>query len=244
MIRFDIVTVFPELITTYCSISIIGRAQQQNKVLIIAHNLRDWTKDKHRTVDDRVFGGGPGMLLKIEPLYQAIKDLKAKAVKDGFAPMVVATMATGDLYTQETAQKIASVDANIAYIVLCGHYEGFDARIEEFIDLKLSVGPYVLTGGEIPALLFIDSVSRLLPGVLGNEESSKQETTFSLSNGELIANGEHPQYTTPADFSYENEEGTTITLSVPEVLRSGHHKKITEENNSRRVRKPLVVGTK
>jgi len=240
MIRFDIVTVFPETIEQYCSSSILGRAQKQNFVTIQAHNLRTWTTDKHHTVDDRVFGGGPGMLMKVEPLYHAITDLRAQALDQGYTPKVVATVASGTLFTQSKASAYATPSANTAYIILCGHYEGFDARIDEFIDEKLSVGPYILTGGELPALIVIDAVTRLIPGVLGNEASAQDETSFSFENGNILVSGEHPQYTMPATFTFVDGKGIPQAREVPIVLRSGNHKKIKESNESQRTKKQLL----
>jgi len=240
MIRFDIVTVFPEIIESYCKTSIIGRAQKLEKVSIVAHDLRKWTTDKHRTVDDRVFGGGPGMLMKVEPLYWAISALKEAAVKDGYVPYVLATVASGTLFTQERAQQLSSPSTSTAYIVLCGHYEGFDARIFDFVDESFSVGPYVLTGGELPSLVLIDTVTRLIPEVLGNEESAGDETTFSFAGKNLQVSGEHPQYTSPAEFSFTDASGKMQTQTVPPVLRSGDHKKIKDENESQRVNKTFL----
>lgn len=238
MIRFDIVTVFPDILESYCSASIIGRARKQGLVDIRIHNLRDWTTDKHRTVDDRVFGGGAGMLMKIEPLYKAITDLKKSAIEKGYTPKVIATVASGNLFTQEKAQSIAFQD-DYAYIIICGHYEGFDARVYEWVDEQLAIGPYVLTGGELPSLIMIDAVTRLIPGVLGNENSAAEETTFTLHNGSLEVLGEHPQYTMPATFTFTDENGHVQERVVPEILRSGNHKKIAEENKSQRKKKTI-----
>lgn len=238
MIRFDIVTLFPDLISTYCNESILGRAQKQGHVAIKVHNLRDWTTDKHRTVDDRVFGGGPGMLLKVEPLHKAITELKEKAVQDNLKPYVIATAASGELFTQKKAQEM-SVQADSDFIILCGHYEGFDARVMEFVDVSMAVGPYVLTGGELASLIMVDAITRLLPGVLGNEDSPKQETTFVLENEQLLVDGEHPQYTVPAEYTFTDKDDTQQVRKVPEILRSGHHKKIQDENDSQRVKKTL-----
>ncbi|MCC7304308.1 tRNA (guanosine(37)-N1)-methyltransferase TrmD [bacterium] len=241
MIRFDVITAFPELITSYCNESIIARAQKADKIKIFAHNLRNWTTDRHKVIDDKVFGGGPGMLLKVEPLFKAITELKQKAISDGFIPKVYISVASGNLFTQQKAGQIAHADENRAYIILCGHYEGFDARIMEFVDETLTVGPYVLTGGELASLIMIDAVTRLLPGVLGNESSANLETTFTLSNGKILVDEEYPQYTTPAVFTFTDEQGVEQTRRVPDILRSGHHKKIQEENNSQRVKKVLVT---
>lgn len=239
MIQFDIVTVFPDAIEQYCQSSIIGRAQKQKLVEIKAHNLRNWATDKHHTVDDRVFGGGPGMLMKIEPLYKAISELRDNARKRGFVPRVLATVAAGELFTQEKAVEWAVPSQDTSYIILCGHYEGFDARVFEFVDEQITVGPYVLTGGELPALIMVDAVTRLIPGVLGNDESARDETTFAYENGAITVSGEHPQYTMPASFSFNDAQGNTQERLVPEILRSGHHKRIKETNDSQRSNKSL-----
>lgn len=235
MIRFSILTVFPELIDQYCSTSILGRAQKQQLVSITSYNLRNWATDKHRTIDDRVFGGGPGMLMKIEPLYKAITELKQKARTDGFLPWTVATAASGNLFTQHTAQQWANSPISTDFIFICGHYEGFDARISHFVDQFVGIGPYVLTGGELPALIMIDATSRLLKGVLGNEHSAQDETQFALEHNKIIIDGEHPQYTMPASFEYTDDTGSH-TLTVPDILRSGNHQKIADENRSRRTK--------
>lgn len=241
MIRFSIVTLFPDIIASYCSTSIIGRAQKENAISISIYNLRDWTTDKHHTVDDRVFGGGPGMLLKIEPLYKAITELKTKAEKEGYTPLVIATAASGKLFSQIKATSWAQASSNTDYIIICGHYEGFDARIKSFVDEFITVGPYVLTGGELPALIMIDAVTRLLPNVLGNAESPQDETLFTIENGQIKVDGEHPQYTMPADFTYIDTNDQTVTATVPEILRSGHHANIKKENTSQRIKKDLIV---
>lgn len=242
MIRFTILTVFPEIIEKYTTASILGRAQKQGKLEIRVRNLRDWATDKHHTVDDRVFGGSPGMLLKIAPIYEALKQLKQESKNDGFMPYVLITTATGNLFSQVRAKSMAGTQQNTDYIIICGHYEGFDARIYTFIDEELTVGPYILTGGELPALIAVDAVSRLLPEVLGNEHSATDETTFN-SNGEAIeVDGEYPQYTTPAEFTFVDEQGKTHVLKVPEVLRSGHHKNIQKENESQRKKRSLKLN--
>jgi tRNA (guanine37-N1)-methyltransferase len=241
MIRFEIVTVFPETIEQYCRSSILGRAQKQGLVEVKAHNLRDWATDKHHTVDDRVFGGGPGMLMKVEPLYKAITSLRQTAKQDGYNVKVIATTASGKLFNQKTAATLANPMQNTAYIILCGHYEGFDTRIFEFVDEQITVGPYILTGGELPALIIVDAVTRLIPSVLGNDESAQDETTFAFENGKIVVSGEHPQYTMPASFSFEDPQGNAQTRLVPELLRSGHHQKIKAANESQRSTKDLVI---
>lgn len=241
MIRFSVVTVFPEIIEQYSNTSILGRAQKAGLIEIKAYNLRDWANDKHHTVDDRIFGGGPGMLMKIEPLYQAISTLKKKAVSDGYTPKVIATVASGTLFSQKIAENWATQEGNTDYIILCGHYEGFDARIDAFIDYKIGVGPYILTGGELPALLMIDAVARLVPEVLGNPESAIDETTFHMEGGEIWVDGEHPQYTVPVLFNYTDEKGQVVELSVPEIFRSGHHANIKKTNQSQRTKRVIKI---
>jgi tRNA (guanine37-N1)-methyltransferase len=242
MIRFTVLTIFPEIIENYTTSSILGRAQKSEAVTISARNLRDWTTDKHHTVDDKVFGGGPGMLMKVEPLYLALKALRLNAISDGFSPYVFITTATGNLFSQDRAEKMASATKNTEYIIICGHYEGFDARIMNFVDEELTVGPYVLTGGELPALIAIDAVTRLLPNVLGNNQSAKDETTFVQKDQTISVDGEHPQYTMPASFTYITDSGEVKTLDVPEILRSGHHQKIVSENLSQRKKRTLVTS--
>lgn len=168
------------------------------------HNIRDFAKDKHKTVDDRPYGGGPGMILKIEPLYSCLKSIKRKKKSK-----VVVLAPGGKTFDQKMAKSLSKLDQ---LILICGRYEGFDERIMKFVDLKISIGDYVLTGGEIPAMVIVDAVARLIPGVLGNQDSTKDET-FSKSKDYI----EYPQYTRPENFK---------GMKVPKVLLSGNHKKI------------------
>jgi tRNA (guanine37-N1)-methyltransferase len=232
MIRFDIITIFPEILEPYTQESIISRAIEKGAIEIKVHNLRNWATDKHKTIDDRVYGGGPGMLMKIEPLYQAVTDIKSQMPeKYKNSTKVVLTSPSGTILTQNFAHSIASEQKDQAFILICGHYEGVDYRIHEFVDMLFSVGPVILTGGELPALLFIDVITRLLPGVLGNEDSAKTETQFTLTNNTIKVSGEYPQYTRPEIFEYTNEKGETKQLKVPDILLSGDHKKIADYNN-------------
>lgn len=243
MIRFSVITIFPELIRSYTEESIIKRAQKAGAVQIAIYDLRSWTTDKHHTVDDKIFGGAAGMLLKIEPLFVAINELKQKAVSDGFVPKVITTKASGTFFTQRVAESYAKKrEEDTDYIILCGRYEGFDARIEAFIDEEFSIGPYILTGGELPALIIMDSVIRLLPGVLGNPESAVEETDFLVEGSHITVIGEHPQYAPPATFIGNDYAGVEHTLEVPEILRSGHHKKLTDFNKSQRKEKQVTLG--
>jgi tRNA (guanine37-N1)-methyltransferase len=184
--------------------SIVKRARDQGLLELRLHSLRDWTHDRHRTVDDRPFGGGPGMLLKPEPIFEAVESLR------GPDSRVALLSPAGRLLTQAVAHELAGVPH---LILLCGSYEGVDERVREFlVDDDLSIGDYVLTNGALPAMVLIDVVTRLLPGVLGDDASARDE---SFSAGCL----EYPQYTRPAEFR---------GLKVPEVLVSGHHAAIAQ----------------
>ena len=209
---FDVITIFPELIAPYLNGSMLGRAQKNDLVSFKLHNLRNWTSDVHHSVDDTPYGGGAGMVMKIEPLYLALQDLtKDKKTKK---QKIILLSAKGQTWNQKLAQKYSKLDR---LILICGRYEGVDERITNFIDEEISIGDYVLTGGEIGALAIVDSITRLLPGVLGNAESIKYES--HATTGVL----EHPQYTRPEVF-----EAAGKKMRVPKVLLSGDHKKIAE----------------
>ena len=213
MIHFDIVTIFPEVISAYTNSSIIKRAQEKELVKINIHNLRNWAKDKHKSVDDKPYGGGPGMLMKIEPIFNCLKDLKKEN------STVILTSPKGEKLTQKKLKEL-SANTNAHYIILCGHYEGFDQRIHDYlVDYEYSIGDYVLSGGELPALVLVDGITRLIPGVLGNEESLISETF----NSDIP---DYPQYTKPEEFN---------GWKVPDILLSGNHKEIKEwrENMSK-----------
>jgi tRNA (guanine37-N1)-methyltransferase len=215
MIKFDIITIFPDIFKSYFGESIISRAQKADLVKINAHNLRDYTTDKHKKVDDTPYGGGAGMVLQIEPIYRCVEDIKSNS--QGLKTRIILFSAKGKKYTQADAKRLSEYD-NL--ILICGRYEGVDERVAEHIaDEEISIGDYVLTGGEIPAMVVVDSVSRLIPGVLGNDESSVQES--HSQEGYL----EHPQYTKPEEF---------MGHKVPEILLSGNHgeiKKWREEHS-------------
>lgn len=212
--QFDIITIFPEVFEPYFNTGMIGCAKKKKLAKINLHNLRDYTTDNHRSVDDRPYGGGPGMILKIEPIYKALKKIK-KVSKQKIVIMDPA----GKKFDQNMARKYSKLD-NIVF--LCGRYEGFDKRVEKFIDEKVSVGDYVLTGGELPAMTIIDAVVRLIPGVLNKAESLFEET--HNKKGYV----EYPQYTRPEEFKINNPESRIKNLRVPKVLLSGDHKKIEE----------------
>ena len=204
-VKIDILTLFPEIVLAPLGESIIKRAQSAGIVEIRAHQLRDWAFDKHRKTDDTLCGGGPGMLLKPEPLFAAIEELRGPATK------VILMTPQGRVFKQQVARDL-SHESHL--LIVCGHYEGVDHRVvENLIDLELSIGDYVLTNGAIAAAVLCDAVIRLLPGALGDERSSIEES-FAQEN--LL---EAPAYTKPAEFR---------GMRVPEVLLSGNHARIVE----------------
>lgn len=205
--RFDILTIFPQIFDSYLKESIIKRALEKNLIEIYIHDIRKFSKDKHHKVDDIPFGGGAGMVMTPQPLYDSIQYVK----KHNKGPVIYLSP-QGGRFTQSKAEKLSRKYKEI--ILLCGRYEGIDERIcELLVDEKISIGDYVLTGGELPTMVLVDSISRLIPEVLGKEQSH-QEDSFSKS---LDRKKEYPHYTRPATFK---------DLKVPEVLLSGHHKKI------------------
>jgi tRNA (guanine37-N1)-methyltransferase len=202
--RIDVLTLFPGMFAGPLDESIVGRARTQGLLELRIVNLRDYTHDRHKTVDDKPFGGGPGMLLKPEPIFEAVESLKREKTK------VVLLAPAGRPFTQAIAREFA---ASEDLLLICGSYEGFDERVRlKLADDELSIGDYVLTNGALPAMVVIDAVTRLLPGVLGDDESSHDE---SFSHGFL----EYPHYTRPADFR---------GMKVPEVLLSGNHAEIAK----------------
>ena len=203
--RFDIITLFPEMCSAVMGESIIGRAQKAGKIEVHCHQLRDYSTDKHRRVDDSPYGGGMGMVMQCEPIYRCFLDICDTI---GTKPHTIYMSPKGKLFRQSTAVRLAGYD-NIC--VLCGHYEGVDERIiEKIVDEEISIGDYVLTGGELPALVMCDAIARMCPGVLSAEECYTEESHFS---GLL----EYPQYTRP-----EVWEG----MAVPDVLLTGDHRRI------------------
>ena len=216
--KFNIITIFPDILNSYTNESILKRAQEKKIVKIKTYTPREWTKDKHKTIDDTPYGGGAGMLMKIEPIYKTIKSLtKGKNYKNKKGKILMLS-AKGKRWNQSLAKKYSNLN-EITFV--CGRYEGIDERINNFIDDEISIGDYVLTGGELPAMIIIDSISRLLPGVLGNSDSSIDESHSKI--GEL----EYPHYTRPEIFKYK-KNNKTYKLKVPEILLSGNHKKIEE----------------
>jgi len=229
--RFDVLTLFPETIRPYTETSILDRAQEHGYADIHLHNLRDFTSDKHRRVDDRPFGGGAGMVLQVDPVYEGLKYITNQYESDH--RRVILLEADGERFTQQKAHHYQETVDHC--ILICGRYEGVDARVEEYLtDETLSIGEYVLTGGELPALVVMDAVTRLIPGVLGNERSLDEES-FREGN-----EGEYPQYTRPATFAPDVphliRSNVPEQWTVPEALRSGDHTAIAEwrETNKRR----------
>jgi len=223
--RFDIITIFPNIFKSYFSESIIKRAQKKGLVKINIHNLRDYTSGKHKVVDDSPYGGGPGMILKIEPIYKAISKLKSpspRLARLGREKLkVILFSAKGKKFDQKMAKRFSKLDR---LIMICGRYEGVDERVAQYIaDEEVSVGDYVLTGGEIPAMLVVDAVTRLIPGVIAKE--SLKEESFSFLKEKLLKEEkyEYPQYTRPESIIINKKK-----RMVPKILLSGNHKKIEE----------------
>ncbi|MFA6146187.1 MAG: tRNA (guanosine(37)-N1)-methyltransferase TrmD [Patescibacteria group bacterium] len=213
--KFDILTIFPDIFENYFNASIIKRAQEKKIIKIKVHNFRSFTADKHKKVDDKPYGGGPGMILKIEPLYNALTKLK-------FFPKtknqkIILFTPQGKKFDQKMARRLSKLER---IILICGRYEGVDARIDKFIDEKISIGDYVLTGGELPAMILTDAITRLIPGVI-KQESLKEE---SFGDSELTT--EYPQYTRPEVFTFKDKFSKIKKLIVPKELLSGNHQKI------------------
>ena len=223
MIKFDVVTIFPEIFKSYLGESLIARAQKKKFIKVNLHNLRDFTNDRHKTVDDRPFGGGLGMVLKVEPIYKAIKKINKKNNKKS---KIILFTPRGEKFTQKMAYKFSKLDQ---IIFICGRYEGVDERVaEKLADVEISIGDYDLMGGELPAMILIESISRLVPGVLGKPALLKER--ISKSGGFL----EYAQYTRPEVFCPTPGVGRKTPgvkakyWRVPKVLLSGDHKKIDE----------------
>ncbi|MBN2331841.1 MAG: tRNA (guanosine(37)-N1)-methyltransferase TrmD [Deltaproteobacteria bacterium] len=204
MLQIDVVTIFPRMFDSPFAESMIRRAIDRGLLDLKVHNLRDYCHDRHRVVDDYPYGGGAGMVMRPEPAIRAITAIKGK----GGPGKVILTSPQGTQLTQKLAGELAG---ERQLIFFCGHYEGVDERIRAFVDQEISIGDYVLTGGELPAMVIIDTVVRLLPGVLGSADSLAEESFSPLL--------EYPHYTRPADYD---------GLVVPEVLRSGHHEQISQ----------------
>lgn len=221
--KFNLISIFPEIFNSYLNEGMMRRALDKKIININKYDLRDFTNDKYRTVDDTPYGGGAGMLMKIEPLYTALKKINAlKTSPKNPRKKTILLSAAGQTWNQSLAKKYSSLE-EITFI--CGRYEGVDERIKKFIDEEISIGDYVLTGGELPALIIIDSITRLLPGVLGNAASYQDESHSQV--GIL----EYPQYTKPEIFAVGSKK-----YRVPKILLGGHHALIKEwrENNRKK----------
>ena len=203
--KIDILTLFPEMFKGVFDESMIKIAKSKGLVNIELHNLRNWTSDRHRTVDDKPYGGGPGMVMKVEPIDKALKELRV--ANGSTKSLAVLLTPQGEKFDQRISRSLV---ANEHLILICGHYEGFDDRIRSLVDKEISIGDYILTCGELPAMILCDSMIRLLPGVLGDKDSLIDE---SFENDLL----EYPQYTRPSEYN---------GMKVPEVLLNGNHKEI------------------
>ncbi len=216
--RFDIITIFPNIFDSYLNESILGRAQKSRLIEIKMHNLRDYTDDRHHTVDDSPYGGGVGMVMMVEPIYKAINDIKQDTKKT----RVILLTPRGEWFTQKKAKALTEYDQ---VILIAGRYEGVDERVAEFVDEQISIGDFVLNGGELAAMAIVEAVSRLIPGVLGKDESSREESFSDDSSRE------YPQYTRPEAFAADGGP----ELKVPEILLSGNHAEIAKwRKNSRK----------
>lgn len=209
--RFDILTIFPDIFASYLGESIIKRAIEEKKIEIHVHNIREYSKDKHEKVDDTPYGGGPGMVMTPQPIYDCIQTVKKK----NKGPVLYMSP-RGETLTQPKATQLLETSQKEGLILLCGRYEGIDQRVIDMcVDEELSIGSYVLTGGELPAMVIVDVLTRLIPGVLGDDESSQEESFSEALKGKK----EYPHYTRPEEF---------MGHKVPDILLSGHHAKIKE----------------
>ena len=216
--KFDVVTIFPRMFDAPLAEGVVARGIQAGMVDVVVHDLRDFTTDRHRVVDDVPYGGGPGMVLKPEPLFRAVDHIREARGNPG---AVILTSPQGRTLTQADATRLASLEH---VVVLCGRYEGVDERVREHVATEeISIGDYVLSGGELPAMVIIDVVSRLVPGVVGDERSVDED---SFSRGLL----DHPHYTRPAEYR---------GWAVPEVLLSGHHREIERWRRNEALRRTL-----
>lgn len=246
--RFDLFTIFPHILDSYVHESILGRAQKMGLVEFHAHDLRRYTNDKHRTTDEKPYGGGAGMVMMVEPIYKALLDISQykivttqRGIRHAKSQRIILLSAKGKQFTQQRAYELSRYKQ---IIFIAGRYEGVDERVATYLaDEELSIGPYVLTGGELPAIVIMDTIARLIPGVLGNEESLTEESfsmgsspsslgklgttagaAFSSRIKDLEKMREYPHYTRPEIFKPKRG----VEWKVPKVLLSGDHKKIAE----------------
>ena len=224
MKRFDIITIFPKILDSYFNESLIKKAQEKGLIKISTHNLRDFTDDRHKKVDDSPYGGGPGMVFKVAPIAKAVEKLKTKSSKLKAKTRVILFSLRGKKFDQKEAHRLAKYDQ---LIFICGRYEGVDERVAKYVaDEEISMGDYVLSGGELPAAVIIEAVSRLVPGVLGKTESLEE------------IKGSYPVYTKPETIELKVRKSCLSAgreklkvIKVPKVLLSGNHKKINEWRN-------------
>ena len=209
-VKIDILTIFPEMFDDFLNTSIIKRAREEDKVEINVINFRDYSTDKHKKVDDYPYGGGAGMVLMCQPIFDAVDNLRDNDT------LVVMLSPSGEVFKQEKAVELSKMKH---IILLCGHYEGFDERIKSIVDMELSIGDYVLTGGELPAMVITDAITRLIPGVITMESLDSE----SFNDGLL----DYPNYTKPADFR---------GMKVPDVLLSGHYGNIAKYREEERIK--------
>ena len=205
--KFNILTIFPQILDSYFNESILKRAVAAGLIKIQSHDIREFAEGRHKQVDDTPYGGGPGMVLMVEPIYKCLKSIRRKK-----KAKVILLDPAGRQFNQKMAKEFSRLDQ---LIFICGRYEGIDARVDNLNDEKVSVGPYVLSGGELPAAIIIEATARLLPGVLGKIESTEYET-FSGEKSDVV---EYPQYTKPEEFN---------GWPVPKILLSGNHQKIED----------------
>ncbi len=229
-IQFDIITVFPQFFESPFGFGVLGRAIDEGRVQVSIRNLRDFTSDRHKTVDDRPFGGGEGMVLKPEPLFRAVESLKIaeKSARDTTRERVVLLSAQGKPFTQSMARELAQLER---IVFLCGRYEGVDERVNDLLaDTELSIGDYVISGGELAAAVIVDAVSRLLPGVLGNEDSTRYESFAAEPPAEGTVTSGTPQSTSDSggllDYPHYTRPPEFRGAEVPAVLCSGNHEDI------------------
>lgn len=212
--KFQAISIYPKMFDSYLTEGILKRALDNNFIDFKAHDLRNWSVDNYKSVDDTPYGGGAGMLMKIDILYNALEAVKKEYSSETNKRKIVLMSASGKTWNQQIAKEYSELDE---VIFICGRFEGVDARISHFIDEEISIGDYVLTGGELPAMIVMDSITRLIPGVLGNQESFVDES--HSEEGVL----EYPQYTKPAVFEVDGQK-----YQVPEVLTNGNHAEIAK----------------
>lgn len=218
MIRFDILSVFPEMFASTFESSLLKKAQEKNLIEIQIHDIRHYTEDKHRMTDDAPYGGGGGMVMKVEPIDRALQAV----APDRNQALVILLTPQGEPFRQKSAAELVT---HKQIVLICGHYEGLDERVRvHLVDLEISIGDFVLTGGELPAMIIVDAVARLVPGVLGNADSA---VTDSFATGLL----EYPHYTRPAEYR---------NWKVPDVLISGHHREIEQWRRRESLRRTLT----